>query len=396
MKVAWQKAQINPPLPTYMEGYVGGRKSQVIHDDIEAHVLIMANQEKYFVLISLDIILIDKAFGLQLRTRLSRESGIAVEQIAVIATHTHSGPQISTKLSSGTAVNQDYLNEIEDTVSKVFTDCLKSLTPVQVYCKEVSIGIFYSNRNQPDLPYNEKAQFVRFIDEQGATVVDLMNFNCHPTILKADNLEISADLVGSIRQHYRDNLMIVLGEAGDVSTRFKRQGEDFAEVDRVGRGIAERLTLGEWQALRPSGFDLKTIIHEVSYDPASDLFLNNAKAQLEKAVSQQPEARVLLDMVEERLAQKSGTLSFEASIFSLGSLVFVFFPSEIVFELGKILRDVHPNLILVAYTNDFRGYAVDQATYGKFGESLITDYPYGEADAFVKKIAEQIEVMMRD
>lgn len=396
MKVAWKKAQINPSLPTYMEGYVVGRESQTIHDDIEAHVLLLENQGQQFVLISLDIILIDKAFGDRLRERLAQESGIASDQIMVTATHTHSGPQVSTKLSDKTPVNQAYLNHISDTVSQTLQDCLVNLKPVKVLSKSVNIGDFYSNRNQLDLPYNDQAQLLQFVTYEKEPVVTVMNFNCHPTILKADNLAISADLVGSIRQYYPGDLMIVLGEAGDVSTRFKRQGEDFAEVDRVGRGIAELLSQGTWQELSPNWSTAKTVTHSVDYNPNEDVFLVQAKAQIEKAVAQQPDAQVFLDMVEKRLNQPSGTLTYEATILSLGQLVFVFFPSEIVFELGKMLRDSHPNLILVAYSNDFRGYAVDQSTYGKYGESLITEYPQGVADAFVQKIAEQIEVMARD
>lgn len=396
MKVAWQKAQINPFLPTYMEGYVAVRESQTIHDDIEAHVLLLENQEQQFVLISLDIILIDKAFGDRLRERLAQESGIASDQIMVTATHTHSGPQVSTKVSDQTPVNQAYLNHISDTVSQTLQDCLVNLKPVKVLSKSVNIGDFYSNRNQLDLPYNDQAQLLQFVTDENDPVVTLMNFNCHPTILKADNLSISADLVGSIRQYYPGDLMIVLGEAGDVSTRFKRQGEDFAEVDRVGRGIAEQLNQGLWQELVPGEFKTQVVQHAVKYNPTEDVFLAQAKAQLEKIVAEQPDAQVLLDMVEKRVKQTPGTLTYEATILSLGHLVFVFFPSEIVFELGKVLRDSHPNLILAAYSNDFRGYAVDQATYGKFGESLITEYPHGVADAFVQKIAEQIEVMVRD
>ncbi|MTV44781.1 hypothetical protein GM545_14730, partial [Streptococcus pneumoniae] len=75
--------------------------------------------------------------------------------------------------------------------------------------------------------------------------------------------------------------MIVLGEAGDVSTRFKRQGEDFAEVDRVGRGIAEQLNQGLWQELVPGEFKTQVVQHAVKYNPTEDVFLAQAKAQLE-------------------------------------------------------------------------------------------------------------------
>ena len=72
------------------------------------------------------------------------------------------------------------------------------------------------------------------------------SFPCHPTVLGAGNLDISADLSGAFRRQLRaalgQNTWVALatGAGGDISTRHTRRAQDFIELERLGGLLAER------------------------------------------------------------------------------------------------------------------------------------------------------------
>ena len=73
----------------------------------------------------------------------------------------------------------------------------------------------------------------------------------------------------------RDSPYTFTGASGDISNRQYRQGNDFAELDRVGSGIAE--------ILRNMGTYEKLGLHHVqtvSYDPVSYTHLDVYKRQV--------------------------------------------------------------------------------------------------------------------
>ena len=73
--------------------------------------------------------------------------------------------------------------------------------------------------------------------------VTLFNFACHPTVLGHGNRLISADLFGAAQKSAESATgapcAFVQGAAGDLSTRFTRRKQSFAEVDRLGTLLAE-------------------------------------------------------------------------------------------------------------------------------------------------------------
>ena len=66
------------------------------------------------------------------------------------------------------------------------------------------------------------------------------SFPCHPTVLSAGNLLVSADFAGQIEKHlHGDFTVFANGAAGDISTRFTRQESSFEECERMGKLAAD-------------------------------------------------------------------------------------------------------------------------------------------------------------
>ena len=68
----------------------------------------------------------------------------------------------------------------------------------------------------------------------------------------------------------------------------------------------------------------------------------------------------------------------------------IFLPCEIVYALGKELREVKDKVLVVGYTNGFLRYAVNQDAYEQIAESLISEIPYGQADKIFHALAQTL------
>ncbi|KRM63165.1 hypothetical protein FC14_GL000991 [Ligilactobacillus agilis DSM 20509] len=249
---------------------------------------------------------------------------------------------------------------------------------------------FYSNRDSQKLPYNPWSYIVRFCDDSGKVIVDILNFLCHPTVLHAENIAVSTDLIGGIRKAYNQPLMILLGECGDVSTRFTRKESSFAEVARLSQKISEQLKNGTWQALSGDELSVQTLVFDNTYHPSEDQFLLKSQQKLQLLVQQDKNCQPLLERLTNRLKQSTQTMHLQATIVKLGELAMIFLPCEIVYALGKELREVKDKVLVVGYTNGFLGYAVNQDAYEQIAESLISEIPYGQADKIFHALAQTL------
>ncbi|MGQ3480090.1 hypothetical protein [Paenibacillus sp. TY11] len=304
----------------------------------------------------LDIILIEKQFGEKVKSILSEKFSISKENIIIEATHTHSGPKVSTTFYPEITPSRDYLQLLLDMIVKNTEFCLNNKMEAQAYYGTCEINGYYCNRNDKSLPFNNKGYILQFRNNSNCPLVSLINIACHPTVLAKDNLFISSDYIGELREEYfnlnQAPAIIMNGECGDVSTRFTRKGDDFEETRRIGKGIAR--VLSEVKDFR-----------EISMD---NLSISSFTLNIDK------------------------TIDPTVHLYEFNDIRFVTIPGEIVYNLGQLIRsqDRKPTFIL-AYVDEYNGYAVDKEQYGKYFESSITNYPYGKADELIEGVLNLIK-----
>lgn len=101
----------------------------------------------------------------------------------------------------------------------------------QATLDQVTINGFYNNRNRPGEEYNDRCEILTLRTADGLPLVQLLNLACHPTILGAQNLYITADFFGVLRRSVQGvtgmPVMIFNGEAR------RRQ----SAVNEKGRGL---------------------------------------------------------------------------------------------------------------------------------------------------------------
>ncbi|MFS0934665.1 hypothetical protein B6S41_01675 [Enterococcus faecalis] len=399
MRIGFKQTLINPILPCHMEGY-NDRITREINDDLHLHSLVI-DSNKLIVWHVLDIIMIPNSFSQRIKKRLIKEFMIDEEQIFLTATHTHSGPKVSTYLFPNIKPDANYLNFLEEKIVENTTYCMNNLKLSTAFYSQIETANLYGNRNNPLTPYNNRLATIQFRSISGEPLVQLVNIACHPTVLSHNYTKISSDLFGAFRRFYEEEtgipLIIVNGEGGDISTRYTRKGQDYQEVKRLGALLSQDLQQAtEFTQLNMDQMDVSVCNYSTEYFPQQDAFM----IQLEKFLLQELEKfsliepqnalKDLLQTVRQKLAQEKITYDYQATILEANDFRIIFFPGELVTAFGTKLRTVDKKKsFIAAYTNDFKGYAVNQEAFGKIPECYTSEFPSGIADLFIEKIIKE-------
>ena len=421
MNAAYTREIINPVLPCKMEGYnearfcfhqteqqkqasrEGLRTACGLRDDLLLDTLVLEAGE-IMVFFTLDIAIAEEEFTSYCRRAVRDGCGLALSHICVSCSHTHNSPVVSHGMNHELDPDLEYWEMIAEKMVSSARRALKHLRPTRVTLDQVPVNGFYNNRNRPGEEYNDRCDILTFETPEGLTIVRLLNLACHPTILGAQNVWITADFFGVLRRSMQGitgiPVMIFNGEAGDVSPRLVKRGVDWNECIRYGEGIAAQLTESKHPCrLEVPSISVQSLILPIDYTPRTNAYLLEKQQELkEELKTLEPDsnrahriATCYLRDVEDKLAQEHLHYEPECLIVDFGSFRIVTVPCEIDTVLGKRIReyDEKPTL-LCAYANGFHYYAVNRQEYGIVFESFNTYFPYGAADAMVDEILEHL------
>ena len=244
-RVATATAIITPDDPVVLGGYadrVG--LSTGVHDDLEVNVLVLADAaDRCLAWASIDALAVTPALRTCVESAVTGLTGCA--EVLVAASHTHSAPvgwvgEILPALPA--EVDDSQLRQIEAAIRGAKPT--RQTARVETFSTRITgVG---ANRTTVDGPYDDSASGLVVKAEDDRVLAICYDFACHPTVLGPDNLEISADWVGAARHALRIEfgnvpVLYLQGCAGDISTRFTRTAQDFAECTRLGEGVASQL-----------------------------------------------------------------------------------------------------------------------------------------------------------
>lgn len=125
---------ITPPIGTLLYGYPNKRPADKVNDDLRCNVMTFGYGKPDSVLISMDLCSFPEPVANRLADEINSHTNIAKEKIAICATHTHSGPCLSTIVGWGD-FDTDYF---ENTLIKNMLDaCDEAINSA----KEVLLGV---------------------------------------------------------------------------------------------------------------------------------------------------------------------------------------------------------------------------------------------------------------
>jgi neutral ceramidase len=247
LKASVVQVEITPPVGIPMEGY-GAREqvSQGVHDTLYAELLLFEGSSQRILLISLDLLGIRLPITESIRAGIEKAAGIPANGIMLACSHTHSGPSGFLPDLPGLKTHSDpeYQHNVVQKIIHATEDVVQRLAPARIGWASGCVRGIGTNRNEPlSATLDDEVLLLRVDDPTGTPLAVVMNYGCHPTVLGHENLMLSADFPGATRaalqRVYPETVFLFTnGASGDISTRFTRREQTFAEVQRIGHILA--------------------------------------------------------------------------------------------------------------------------------------------------------------
>jgi neutral/alkaline ceramidase-like enzyme len=243
-------ADITPPAGLRMGGYAarGDALATGTHDPLQAVIVWLRQvaEPREVVFVVLDALAVDVKLAGTLASAVAAELGCGADSVHVSATHTHSGPAGWFRDPLGRHLFESGGASREDLVAKVAAAARSlpdTLEPVTVGFAEGPVHGLGSNRDHVHGSFDPSLGLLALQDAGGRFVAVVADHGCHPTVLGHANTSWSADWPGATRRRLQAELpgnpvvAVLQGASGDVSARFTRRAQTFAEMERLG-GVA--------------------------------------------------------------------------------------------------------------------------------------------------------------
>lgn len=385
---AWQAgvatATITPEQPMWMAGY-GSRKTPSTGKRTELFAKTLALQDaegKKGIIITLDLVGIDREFSLALTQSLKEKYDLERNQIALCTSHTHSGPVVGKNLGPlhYWVVDEDQQKLIDDYASglrgKLVTlvgEALGDLEPVRVQAGSGKCTFAVNRReNKPysDVPSNRSKGLLKGPVDHDVPVLTARNpagelkailfgYACHATVLSFS--EWNGDYPGYAQakleaDHPGATALFWAGCGGDQNPLPRSEvylAEEYgAELaDRVSDVIKAPMT-----ELTPSLIAEYTEIKApLSTPPTKKELLTNTESTNRFEVAR---ANYLLREMEKKGAI-GDTYPYPIGVWKIGDQIdFVFLGGEVVIDYAlRLKKERHgTNTWVAGYSNDVMAY----------------------------------------
>ncbi|HEX3816509.1 MAG TPA: neutral/alkaline non-lysosomal ceramidase N-terminal domain-containing protein [Mycobacteriales bacterium] len=255
LRAAAVVVDITPPAGHAMGGYLARTlEATDTHDPLTASLVWIADESGELLWVALDALAVGASTSERIRAGVGRAVGVDPDSIVVCASHTHAGPSGWLRpLYDGFPSTLDEV--LVDVLVERVTAAAAGLRPVSVrpaWSVVGAVGVG-TNRNDRSGPHDDSTGVLTLQSDAGPVAV-LADYACHPTVLSHANRTYSADYPGVARRVAAAALRtagqpapvvaFLQGAAGDVSTRFTRRGQSFAEVDRLGGVVGAAIARG--------------------------------------------------------------------------------------------------------------------------------------------------------
>ncbi|MDO4377839.1 MAG: hypothetical protein Q4C64_01640 [Erysipelotrichia bacterium] len=235
MRYATEKIIINPQHPVKQAGHLQQvNPVSKVNDDLSAHIFALETENNIFINISCDVL----GFTYDYTEEIKKQVKNAFDKdiyLVLSATHTHYSGDTTDK-----TYHQQLIGQIVQAIKQLhFNDGNLSYTYRSVPYEEVGTSRISNHKALVILNLLE-------IFDNDQEIINIINYNCHPTILSADNTDFfSAEYVGYclnlLNEENKCFNTFWQGAAGDVSCRFTRKGQTYDDVKELGTKLFNKI-----------------------------------------------------------------------------------------------------------------------------------------------------------
>lgn len=387
---------ITPPLGYRMDGYFTERLSTGTKDPLKAKALVFQQGTTKMALVVADLLGVPQELTTEVRRLAAQKTGIPVANIAITATHTHTGPmfsgprarlfseQAAAKYGTDPLVSLKYPERLRDRLVDVIVAADAGLSPAALEFVRATEDRLSFNRRfhmkdgtvrfnpgalNPDIvrvagPTDPDLPFV-LITKDGKPVGSLTVFALHLDTV-GGGTQYSADYPGhleyELRREFGEGFISVfgLGTCGDIN-----------HLDVSGRRRLQSRLIGQQLAVNVLSARPRTPLATPSIGVASarialplrtvsDTQVASARAGMSKVGTSALPFLTQVDIVATLdLASRGPSLDAEVQVFRLHpDLAIVLLPGEVFADLGLAIKQASPftHTLVIELSNDNPAY----------------------------------------
>ena len=201
------------------------RKSDEIHSELTANVITIGFHKDLLIIVSLDLVWVDRVFTKKIQKWVNTEYSNYNIQLFLVATHSHSTPQISERICNSARPDKSYLiflydqtcqaieialnnkeqchAELSITHPNLMVNRRKKILSLSSLKKGIFKTIVANRPNQQGLR-DDSLYALWFYDSKDNEKAVLLNYACHPTLFRKN--AVSADFPGVVSQQLKNQL----------------------------------------------------------------------------------------------------------------------------------------------------------------------------------------------
>lgn len=381
-KAGAARVKITPAPLMWMSGYAARTKpAEGTLNELWARALVLEDAAGHRgVLVSLDLVGIDRELSLAIRNDLHKKHGLPREAVILATSHTHSGPVVRGNLDSMYDLDStqrkyidDYARFLHEQVVRVVGEALGKVAPARVEWANgyTTFAVNRRNNKEPDVPKLREAGMLKGPVDHEVPVLAVRDpatgrlravafgYACHATVL-SDYLW-SGDYPGfamdALEEAHPDLVALFWAGCGADQNPVPRRQAPLAK--QYGKQLAEAVETVLRAPMTPVRGELRMLDTEIDL-PYADLPTRDQllKDTMDKNRYVANRARLLLKQIEQQGSLR-GTYPYPVQLWRLGSdPTWITLGGEVVVDYSlRLKKELGPGKTWVAgYTNDVMAY----------------------------------------
>ncbi len=410
LEVGLAEIEITPPIGYRMDGYFTERLSTGVKDPLTAKALVFQHGDTKTALVVCDLLGVPQTLTREVRARAAARTGIPAANIAVTATHTHTGPLFSgerarifselatAKYGSDPLARINYVEALRDRLIEVIVAANAAVSPATlefVAAREDRIsfnrryhlndgtvatnpGISNAKVVGPAGPIDPDLPFL-LISKEKRPVGSLTVFAMH--LDTVGGTEYSADYAGQLavelRREFGDKFISVFGTGtcGNIN-HIDVSGTHRFSARLIGEQLAVSvLSLRSRDPVANGALGAASGHVTVPLRKVSDTQVTAARANAPKiGTSDLPFLTQVETVTTLDLASRGSTLDAEVQVFRLNrDMAIVLLPGEIFVELGLAIKQASPfkHTLVIELSNDNPAYIPTEKAFKEGGYETV-------------------------
>lgn len=327
LRVGVAKATITPDKPgQFIAGWGENRVAIGNHDDVWTRAMAIGDEETTVVFVANDLVGLFYPITRQIAANVE---GVPADNIVITCTHVHSAPDVlglwgPDETTSG--VDPEYLAMVQQRTARVINAAVADMKPAKLrFAKTAAPEKTGYNANERDL-IDREISIMQAVSPDGAPICTLVNYACHPEVLRKPSPWITSDFVHYLREGMEaagtGDVLFVNGALGGMVTP-EIEEPVFEEAERIGKALAD--------AILDAMKDVPDLAEtEIRFRRAVfDLPMANEKLQMAAEIG-----------VLDRKPSREGTVETTVIAARIGPAQFASMPGEPLPVVGLAVKDL--------------------------------------------------------